>query len=118
VVKLLLFRICFRIRLAYTLGNNLLIAFSMAGIFAIRTLHSGSVFQEIPTERTTHNVVELLSDDFVPIHLMDLFFALTDGPLTVESDIKRLSIFHLFCYRTVSDGRNIPNQEIYPHRSS
>ena len=47
VVDLLLVGVRFVVRFADTLGDYLGIALAMAGIFAIRALHPGSVFQKV-----------------------------------------------------------------------
>lgn len=85
VIDLFLVWIALRIRLADTFGDNACVTFSMTSVFAVFTLHSRRVFQEVATESTTHDVVELLSDKLVTIHLVDLFLSLSDGTFSVET---------------------------------
>lgn len=67
VVNLFLVWICFRVRLAYTLCDDLRVAFSVACIFAVRALHASRVLQELSAESATHNVVELLEHKLMAI---------------------------------------------------
>jgi hypothetical protein len=81
---------------ADTFGDDLWITLAMARVFAIGALHTSRILQEIPTKRTAHDVVELLSNELVPLLLVDLFFLLANGTLTIKTNVKRTSIFHLF----------------------
>ena len=67
MVDLLLIRIRFSIRLADTFGHDLWIALLMASILAIFTLHASGILEKISAQSTTHDVVELLYDEFVAI---------------------------------------------------
>jgi hypothetical protein len=49
MVDLLLVRVRFGIRLAYTLGYYTGIALCVAGVFAVLTLHSSRILQEVAT---------------------------------------------------------------------
>lgn len=60
VIDLLLVWIRFCIGFAYTLGNDAGIAFRMASVLAILALHTSRIFEKVPTQCTTHNIVELL----------------------------------------------------------
>jgi len=97
VIDLLLVWISLCVRLADTLRNHACIALRVASIFAVFALHTSRVLQEIAAQCTTHNIVELLLDKFVAVHLVDLLLALTDGTLSVKSNIKRSSVLCLFC---------------------
>jgi hypothetical protein len=98
VIDLLLVRIGLIVRLADTLGDNLGVAFAVAGVFAVRTLHSGRVFEEVSTQRTAHDVVELLSDELVALFLVDLLLLLPHGTLSIETDVEWSTILELFGY--------------------
>jgi hypothetical protein len=74
MIKLLLIRIRFCIGFADTFGDDFGIALLVASVLAVCTLHSSSVFQELPTHGTAHEIVKLLSDEFMSISLVDLFF--------------------------------------------
>ena len=67
MIDLLLVGIRFSIRLADTLGHDLGIALLMASILAIFALHASGVLEKISAQSTTHDVVELLYDEFVAI---------------------------------------------------
>ena len=100
MVELLLIWVGFCIGLADAFSDNLGVAFFMARIFAILALHTSGVFEELPTKSTTHDVVKLLEDKFVAVKLMYFFFALTYGAFTIEANVKRPSVFQLFCCHT------------------
>jgi len=88
MVDLLLVRIGLVIRFADAFGNNLGIALRMAGVFAVGTLHTGRVFQELSAKSTTHDVVKLLLDKLVTLLFVDLFFLLPDCTLSIQTDVK------------------------------
>ena len=67
MIDLLLIGIRFSIRLANTFGHDLWIALLMASILAIFALHAGGVLEKISAQSTTHDVVELLYNEFVAI---------------------------------------------------
>lgn len=114
MINLLFVWIRLVISFTYTFSHNFGITFLVTSIFAIGTLHSCGIFQKIATKSTTHNVVELLRNKFVPLFLVHLFFLLTNSSLSVETDIKGSTVLQLFCYTTVrstnakSQGEDIP----------
>lgn len=83
MVDFLLVRVGFVICLTDTLGDNLRVAFFVASVLAIRALHTRSIFKEFSTQRTAHDVVELLCDELVALLLVNIVFLLTHGTLTV-----------------------------------
>ena len=97
MIQLLFIRVGVCIRLANTFGDNLGIAFLVAGILAVLALHSSRIFEEVPTKRATHDVIELLKDKFMTVKLMYLFLSLTDSAFAIQPDIKRSLVLDLFC---------------------
>jgi hypothetical protein len=95
VVDLLLVGIRLVVRLANTFRDNFGVALSVAGILAVGTLHSSSVFQEIAAKRATHDVVELLRDELVTLLLVYFLLPLSDRTLTVETDVERSSVLRV-----------------------
>lgn len=95
VVQLFLLRIRLCVRLAYTFGDNFGVAFLVASVLAVLTLHASRVLKEISAKSTTHDIVKLLKHEFVPIQLVDLFFTLTDSPFTVKANVEWSPIFDL-----------------------
>jgi hypothetical protein len=95
VVDLLLVGIGLIVGLADTLGDDLGIAFTVASILAVRTLHTRGVLEEISTQRTAHDVVELLGDKLVALLFVDLFLLLAHGTLSVETNIEGTAILQL-----------------------
>lgn len=102
VVDLLLVGIGLVVGLANTLGDDLGIALAVACILAIGTLHAGRIFQEVAAKSATHNVVELLRNELVTLLLVDFFLLLTDGTLTVQSDVEWSSVLQLLGYKRMS----------------
>jgi len=98
VIDLLLVGIGLVVRLADTFGDNLLVAFAVAGILAVRTLHARSVLEELSAQRTTHDVVKLLGNELVALLLVNLFLLLAHGTLTVETNVERPTVFELLGY--------------------
>lgn len=92
MVDLFLVRVGLVVRLADTLGNDLGVAFAMASVLAIRTLHARGVFEELSTQSAAHDVVELLGDELVTLLLVNLFLLLAHGTLTVETDVERTTV--------------------------
>lgn len=84
--------ICF----ANTFGHDLWIALSVAGIFAVCTLHTSGIFKEVTTKSTAHNVVELLGNEFMALLLVDFLLLLADSTLSVKTNIKGPSVLELF----------------------
>jgi hypothetical protein len=67
VVQLLLVGICFRIRFADALCDNLWVALFMTCVFTILALHAGRILQKVSAESTTHNIIELLQNELMPV---------------------------------------------------
>lgn len=67
VVDLLFVRVCLRIGLTDTLGDDFRIAFLVTCVFAVCALHPRRVLQKFPTEGATHYVVELLLYELVAV---------------------------------------------------
>lgn len=100
MIKLLLIWVGFRIRFADTFCDYLGVAFFVACIFAILTLHTGGVFEKFSAQSTTHDIVKLLKDKFMAVKLMDFFFTLADSAFSVETNVEGSSVFELFCCHT------------------
>ena len=98
VVDLLLVGIGLVVCLADTLGDDLLVALAVAGILAVRTLHTRSVLEELSAQRAAHDVVELLGNELVALLFVNLFLLLAHGTLAVETDIERPTVFELLGY--------------------
>ena len=106
MIQFLLLGICLGVGLADTFGHDLGVAFLMTGILAIRTLHASGVLQEIPAEGASHDVIELLGDELVSVHLMYLFLSLTNSALAVESGVEPIPVLHLLgCASSVVNRR-------------
>jgi hypothetical protein len=88
-----------------TLGNDLRIALFVTSVVAIRTLHAGSVFEELATEGAAHDVVELLLHELVAILFDDLFFTRANSALSTESDIKGCLVSSVLGWSSVSSER-------------
>lgn len=84
--------------LADTLGNNLRVAFTMASILAVCALHTRGVLEEISTQRTAHDVVELLGDELVTLLFVDLFLLLPNSTLSIETNVEWTTILQLLGY--------------------
>lgn len=95
VVDLLLVGVGLVVGFADTFGDYLGVAFAVAGIFAVRTLHARSVLQELSTKSAAHDVVELLGNEFVTLLLVNLFLLLAHGTLTIETDVEGPTILEL-----------------------
>jgi hypothetical protein len=94
VVDLLFVRIGFRIALADTLGDDASITLGVTGILAVFALHTGRILEEISAKRTAHDVVELVLNKLVAVHLVDLFLALSNSALSSQTKIHLpLSVF-------------------------
>jgi len=72
----------FRIRFAYTFGDDLGKTFFMTSVATIFTLVTRSLEEEFTAIGAKDNLVELMLDEFVTIHLMHLSFALPNSALT------------------------------------
>lgn len=95
VVNLFLVRVGLGVALADALGDDALVAFGMASVLAVLALHTGRVLQKVTAQRTAHDIVELMLDKFVTVHLVDLFFALTDSALSAKANVDRLLVLVL-----------------------
>lgn len=95
MIDLLLVRVGFIVGLANTLGDDLGVTFPVTGVLAVGTLHTGSVLEEVSAQSAAHDVVELLRDELVALLFVDLFLFLTDGTLSVETNVKRTPVFKL-----------------------
>ncbi len=104
MVDFLLIRVGLIIGLANTFGDNFGITLLVACVLAICALHTCSIFEEIPAKGTTHNVIELLRNEFVSLLLMNFFLFLADSALAIKTDVKLPSSFYLFRYRSIRDA--------------
>lgn len=119
MIDLLLVGVGFIVGLADTLGDDLRVAFTVASILAVRTLHTRSVLEEISTQRTAHDVVELLGDELVALLFVDLFLLLAHGALSVETNVEGTAILQLLGYSTISRSfKGLQDRAIMSHRSS
>lgn len=98
MINFLLVGISLVVGFADTFRDHFGITLPMASVLAILTLHTGSIFQEIATKSTAHDVVELLRDKLVALLFVNLFLSLADGTLSVKTDIEGSTIFQLFGY--------------------
>lgn len=80
---------------ADTLGDDLGIAFPVAGVFAVRALHASSILEEVAAKSTSHDIVKLLRDELVALFLVNLLLSLTDCTLTIETNVEWSSVFQL-----------------------
>lgn len=87
VLNLFFIRTPFIIGLRDTLCHHFLVTLPVASVLAIGTLHSRRVLEQFTAERTAHDVVELLFDKLVPIHLVNLIFPGTNGALSSKAEI-------------------------------
>lgn len=88
MVDLLLLGVGLGIRLADTFGNNAGVALRVAGIFAVLALHTGRVLEEVTTECTAHDVVELPLHKLVSIHIVNFLLSLANSTLSTQSGAK------------------------------
>lgn len=93
VVDLLLVGIGFVVCLADAFGNNLRVAFAVASVLAVRTLHTRSILEEFSAQRATHDVVELLGDELVALLLVNFLLLLTHSTLAIETDVEGTTVF-------------------------
>ena len=96
VVNLLLVRIRLGVALADALGHNARITLGVASVLAILALHAGRVLEEIAAEGAAHDVVKLVLDELVSVHLVHLLFPLTDGAFSAETHIDGASVLVMF----------------------
>lgn len=95
MIDLFLIRISFRIGFTDALRNHAGVTLCMTGVLAVLALHTGRVLEEVAAKRTSHNIVKLLGYELVSEHLVNQFFALANGPLTVKTNIKRPPVLGL-----------------------
>lgn len=95
MVDLFLVRVRFRVGLADTLGDDTGITLGVAGVFAVLALHAGRIFEEVAAKSTAHDVVKLLLDELVPIHLVHIFFPLSNSTLSAKTKIELLTFLGL-----------------------
>lgn len=117
MVDLLLVGVCFVIRFADTFGDHLGIALAMAGIFAVGTLHPGSVLQKVTAKSTAHNIVELLRDELVSLLFVNIFLLLPNGTLAIETDIEWPSVLQLLGCETASAHSTESEQQSDPTKT-
>lgn len=96
MIDLLLVWVGFVVGLADTLGNDFRVALFVASVLAVGTLHTRGILEKFSTQRTTHDVVELLGDELVTLLLVNVLFLLAHGTLTVETDVEGTAVFQLF----------------------
>ena len=96
VIELLFIRIRFVISFADTLCDDLGKAFLVASVFAVFALHSDGVFQEVAAKSASHDVVEVLRNEFMSVHFMDLFLPLADGSFSVQTYVDETPVLELF----------------------
>lgn len=113
VVDLLLVGIRLGIALADTLGDDAGVALGVAGILAVLALHASRVLEEVAAEGAPHDVVELMLDKLVAIHLVDLFLALADRALPIQAEIDRAS-FLLLLHKAESEANLTGGFQVEP----
>lgn len=96
MVDLLFVRIRFGIALADTFGDHAGIALGVAEVFAILALHARRILKELSAKSASHDVVELVLNKLVPVHLVDFLLALSDGTFTPKTEINLTSVVVLF----------------------
>lgn len=72
----------FRIALAHTLRDDLVVALLVAGVSTVLALHPCSLEEELLAERTENDSVELLLDELVPVLFENLLLAFTHRALS------------------------------------
>lgn len=87
MVDLLLLGVGLSVTLADTFGDDAGITLGVASVLAVLTLHTGRVLEEVAAQRTSHDVVELVLDELVAVHLVDLLLALTDSALSAKTEV-------------------------------
>ena len=87
VIDLRLIGIRLGIGLRDTLRDNLRVALLVARKFAVGTLHTSRVLEEVAAKRASHDVVKLLLDKLVAILFVDFVFLLTNGTFASKTKI-------------------------------
>jgi hypothetical protein len=95
------------VRLRDTLGDHLWVTLLVASVIAVRTLHAGSVLEELTTESATHDVIELLLHEFVAILFDNFFFALANSAFATKSDVEWCLITRVLGCCLVSTERSL-----------
>lgn len=113
MIELLLLRNHIVVRFADALGDDLRITLLMTSVFTVRALHTRGIFEEFATESASHDVVELLHDELVAVHLVHFLFALTDGSLSVQADIESIGVLDLFGYMRSAEKLSVGSQSTY-----
>lgn len=67
------------------LCDNVRVTLFVTGVLAVHTLVSTSVFEEITTVCTFHDIVKLMLDKLVAVHFMNLLLLLSNGTLSSET---------------------------------
>ena len=93
MVDLFLLRIRLSVALADALGDDAGITLGVASVLAVLALHACGILEEVPTECAAHDVVELVLNELVPVHLVDFFLPLTDSALSAKTNINLSSVF-------------------------
>lgn len=73
-----------RIGFRYTLGNHLLVALLVTGVSAVLALITEGIEQELAAEGAENELVELLLNEFMSVHLVHLVLAFSNGTLTAK----------------------------------
>ena len=92
MVDLLLLRIRLSVAFADALGDDAGITLGVASVLAVLALHACGILEEIAAECTPHDVVELVLDELVAVHLVNLFLTLPDGAFSAETKINLSSV--------------------------
>jgi hypothetical protein len=95
MVDLLLVRVGLGVALADALGDDARVALRVAGILAVFALHTGGIFQELTTESTAHDVVELLLHKLVAVHLVNFLLTLSDSALSAKTKVDGAAVLVL-----------------------
>jgi hypothetical protein len=88
MVEFSLIGVGFGVRLRDTFGDHLRITLFMASVVAVRTLHTGSVLEELSTESAAHDVVELLLNELVAVLFDDVLFTRANSAFSTKSDVE------------------------------
>lgn len=82
-----LIRIRLSIGLRDALRDNLRVALLVAGELAVGTLHTSRILEKIAAKGASHDVIELLLDEFMAVLLVDFVLLLTHSTFATEPDI-------------------------------
>ena len=92
VVQLGLVGIGLGVGLGYTFRDYLAVALLVACVLAVSALHTSSIFEEVSTICTSHDVIKLLLHELVTILLVNLFFALSYRSFATQSNVERFLV--------------------------